>query len=125
MSAAAARIVPDPRPGALPELGDPVGIARQIVAVLEEERRALAGLDRDGILACATAKAQLCDTLDAHAPSTISAELRDLLLTARRLNDANGRLRNLVAGKISTRLTALSGRPGLYRVQGRSPGWRR
>lgn len=113
------------RPHGLPELSDPVGIARQIVAVLEEERRALAGLDRDAILACAGEKHRLCETLDAHTPSAIGDELRELLVTARRLNDANGRLRNLVAGKVGARLTALSGRAGLYRVQGRSPAWRR
>ena len=95
---------------------------RQMLAVLQDERRALAGLDLAGIVDCATRKGRLCEVLagagaDADADTgTIDAALRDLLTSAARLNDGNARLRNLIAGKVSTRLTALTGRSSLYRV---------
>lgn len=101
---------------------DATQTVRQMLAVLQDERRALAGLDLAGIVDCATRKGHLCEALagfgaDAEV-AAIDAPLRDLLTSAARLNDGNARLRNLIAGKVSTRLTALTGRPSLYRVGG-------
>lgn len=97
---------------------DVMQVLRQMLAVLQDERRALAGLDLAGIIDCAARKGELCETL-AHADaSRLDPPLQDLLATAARLNDGNARLRNLIAGKVSTRLTALTGRSPLYRVGG-------
>ena len=98
--------------------GDLSQTLRQMLAVLQEERRALAGLDLAGIVGCATRKGQLCGVLADADTATIDAPLQDLLTSAARLNDGNARLRNLIAGKVSTRLTALTGRSPLYRVGG-------
>jgi hypothetical protein len=91
---------------------------RHILAVLQDERRALAGLDLAGIVDCATRKGHLCEALAGADTAAIDAALHDLLASAARLNDGNARLRNLIAGKVSTRLTALTGRSSLYRVNG-------
>ena len=95
---------------------------RQMLAVLQDERRALAGLDLAGIVDCAMRKGHLCETLAGFGADAdtgaVDAPLRDLLTSAARLNDGNARLRNLIAGKVSARLTALTGRSTLYRVGG-------
>ena len=91
---------------------------RQMLAVLQDERRALAGLDLAGIVDCATRKGHLCEVLAKVEASAIDAPVQQLLTSAARLNDGNARLRNLIAGKVSTRLTALTGRSSLYRVGG-------
>ena len=91
---------------------------RQMLAVLQDERRALAGLDLAGVVDCAMRKGHLCEVLADADTGTIEAPLRDLLTSAARLNDGNARLCNLIAGKVSTRLTALTGRSSLYRVGG-------
>ena len=91
---------------------------RQMLAVLQDERRALAGLDLAGVVDCAMRKGHLCEVLADADTGTIEAPLRDLLTSAARLNDGNARLRNLIAGKVSARLTALTGRSSLYRVGG-------
>ena len=91
---------------------------RQMLAVLQDERRALAGLDLAGIVDCAARKGHLCKMLAEADTAAIDAPIRDLLASAARLNDGNARLRNLIAGKVSTRLTALTGRSSLYRVSG-------
>ena len=98
--------------------GDLSQTLRQMLAVLQEERRALAGLDLAGIVGCAMRKGQLCEVLADADTATIDAPLQDLLTSAARINDGNARLRNLIAGKVSTRLTALTGRSPLYRVGG-------
>ena len=98
--------------------GDLSKTLRQMLAVLQDERRALAGLDLAGIINCATRKGHLCEALAQAKPNAINAPLQDLLTSAARLNDGNARLRNLIAGKISARLTALTGRSPLYRVGG-------
>jgi hypothetical protein len=91
---------------------------RHILAVLQDERRALAGLDLAGIVDCAMRKGHLCEVLAGAEAGAIDAPLHALLASAARLNDGNARLRNLIAGKVSTRLTALTGRSSLYRVNG-------
>ncbi len=90
---------------------------RQMLAVLEDERQALAGLDVDAIMGCAVDKNALCGRLDTTAPEAIDEECRGLLEAARRVNEANRRVRNLIAANVSARLDALTGQPALYRAQ--------
>lgn len=99
---------------------------RQMIAVLQAERQALAGLDLDAIMGCATDKVALCGTLDlggALGPGLpISEECRGLLDAARRLNEVNRQVRNLIAANVAARLDALTGSPALYRAaQNASP----
>lgn len=92
------------------------GQLRQMIAVLEEERQALAGLDLDGLMAVTNEKLELCEALDADPPQTVNGECRNLLETARQLNDVNRRVRNLLAANVSARLDALAGRGAAYRA---------
>lgn len=99
---------------------------RQMIAVLQAERQALAGLDLDEIMGCAASKIALCGTLDAGGPfdqnSSLSEECRGLLDAARRLNEVNRQVRNLIAANVAARLDALTGTPALYRAgQGGGP----
>jgi hypothetical protein len=93
---------------------------RQMIAVLQAERQALAGLDLDGLIGAAQDKARLCGTLDAHSPFAsahgIDEECRGLLDAARRLNEVNRQVRNLIAANVAARLDALTGAPALYRA---------
>lgn len=89
---------------------------RQMVAVLQEERQALAGLDLDAIMGAATGKQALCDSLDGADPAHVDDECRGLLDAARRLNEVNRQVRNLVAANVAARLEALVGSPALYRA---------
>ena len=89
---------------------------RQMLAVLEDERHALAGLDVDAIMGCAVDKNALCGRLDTTAPEAIDEECRGLLEAARRVNEANRRVRNLIAANVSARLDALTGQSALYRA---------
>ncbi|MBS0255314.1 MAG: flagellar protein FlgN [Proteobacteria bacterium] len=90
---------------------------RQMLAVLQAERQALAGLDIEAIMGSAGDKAALCGRLDDTAGEAIDAECRGLLDAARRLNEVNRQLRNLIAANVSQRLEALTGVPQLYRAQ--------
>ncbi|MEA1157669.1 hypothetical protein U8M34_29400, partial [Klebsiella pneumoniae] len=49
-------------------------------------------------------------------PSEIDEECRGLLEAARRLNEVNRQVRNLIAANVSQRLDALVGSPALYRA---------
>ena len=93
---------------------------RQMIAVLQAERQALAGLDLDAIMGCAQDKVSLCGTLDQSAHLieglTIDEECRGLLDAARRLNEVNRQVRNLIAANVAARLDALTGSPALYRA---------
>ena len=89
---------------------------RQMVAVLEDERQALAGLDLDGIVVAAATKNGLCDTLGQAAPAEVDEECRGLLEAARRLNEVNRQVRNLIAANVSARIDAIVGSPALYRA---------
>lgn len=91
-------------------------LVRQMIAVLEDERQALAALDIDGLMASSTGKLALCDRLEANEPAEITGETRDLLETARRLNEVNRRIRNLLAANVAARLDALSGGTGTYQL---------
>ncbi len=90
---------------------------RQMLAGLERERQALAALDIDAILGCATGKQALCETLTGVHPAALDAEARAMLETAKRLNEVNRQIRNLVAANVAARLETLgqslgSGAPG-------------
>lgn len=87
--------------------GDPSGNLRQMIAVLEQERQALAALDSDALFETARAKRALCDKLTDLGPDALDNEGRELAMTARTLNDVNRRVRNLLAANVSTRLEAL------------------
>ena len=89
---------------------------RQMVAVLEDERQALAGLDLDGIVGAGQDKHALCDILAAAEPAQVDEECRGLLEAARRLNEVNRQVRNLIAANVSARLDALTGSAALYRA---------
>jgi hypothetical protein len=95
-------------------------ILRQMIAVLESERQALAGLDLDAIVCAAADKQQLCGTIDCSGASEVDDECRGLLEAARRLNEVNRQVRNLIAANVSARLDALTGSPAIYRA-GNSP----
>lgn len=89
---------------------------RQMLAVLSAERQALAGLDIDAITGCTQSKQSLCGRIDTMAGVAIDEECRGLIDAARRLNEVNRQIRNLVAANVATRLDALAGSPALYRV---------
>lgn len=82
---------------------------RQMIAVLERERQALAALDADGLVGAARDKESLCDTLAALQPETLDGETRSLAETARQLNEVNRRVRNLLAANVAARIEALGG----------------
>lgn len=89
---------------------------RQMLAVLEEERQALAGLDLDGIVGTTQNKDRLCGTLDQLGVVQLDEDARAMLETARRLNEVNRQVRNIIAANVSRRLSALTGAPQLYRA---------
>jgi hypothetical protein len=93
---------------------------RQMLAVLEAERQALAGLDLEAILCTAADKQQLCGTLDRSGVLEVDGECRAMLEAAKRLNEVNRQVRNLIAANVSARLDTLTGAPALYRP-GSSP----
>ena len=80
---------------------------RQMLAGLERERQALAALDIDEILGSAAAKRALCDALAGVAPDALDAEARAMLETARRTNEVNRQIRNLVSANVAARLETL------------------
>lgn len=91
---------------------------RQMLAVLQAERQALAALDLDAIMGAAVDKRALCGTLDQSGADAVDEECRGLLEAARRLNEVNRQVRNLIAANVSARLDALSGSAPLYRPNG-------
>jgi len=82
---------------------------RQMIAVLEAERQALAALDADGLIGSAREKEALCDALAAIGPEMLDGETRALAETARQLNEVNRRVRNLLAANVAARIEALGG----------------
>lgn len=82
---------------------------RQMIAVLERERQALAALDADGLVGAAQDKEALCDALAAIGPQALDAETRPLAETTRQLNEVNRRVRNLLAANVAARIEALGG----------------
>jgi sigma54-dependent transcription regulator len=96
---------------------------RQMVAVLQDERQALAGMDLDGIMGASMGKSDLCDRIEGGAITAIDEECRGLLETARRLNEVNRQIRNLIAANVAARLEAITGSPALYRTRGMTPAY--
>jgi hypothetical protein len=82
---------------------------RQMIAVLERERQALAALDADDLICAARAKESLCDAMAEIGPETLDGETRGLAETARQLNEVNRRVRNLLAANVAARIEALGG----------------
>lgn len=89
---------------------------RQMLALLEGERQALAALDLERIVTCADGKLGLCEKLEAIAGKDLDEESVSLLDAAKRLNEINRRLRNLIATNVQSRLDMLAGgSQGIYR----------
>jgi hypothetical protein len=91
-------------------------LLHQMLTVLESERLALAGLDVDAIVGCTVRKTVLCDRLEGTGADAVDEECRALLDAARRLNETNRKVRNLIAANVAARLDALTGQPALYRA---------
>jgi hypothetical protein len=91
------------------------GALRKMLAVLQSERQALASLDLEAIMGCVYDKTELCDHLDGTAPAVVDQECLGMLEAARRLNEVNRQIRNLIAANVTARLEALSGTQALYR----------
>ncbi|MFO6446370.1 flagellar protein FlgN [Erythrobacter sp. NE805] len=91
---------------------------RQMIAVLERERQALAALDADSLIGAARDKEALCDTLAAFGPDglRLEGETRNLAETARQLNEVNRRVRNLLAANVAARIEALGGKRRMPRA---------
>jgi len=89
---------------------------RQMIAVLERERQALASLDADGLFEAAREKDALCDELGSVETVWLDTETRPLAETARQLNDVNRRVRNLLAANVATRLEALGAPRAAYKA---------
>ena len=88
---------------------------RQMLALLEGERQALAALDIDRITNCPNGKIELCDRLDKVRPQELDEECIGLPDAVRRLNTINRRLRNLIATNVQSRIDAMAGSAGTYR----------
>ena len=87
---------------------------RQMLALLEGERQALAALDIERINNCTNGKMDLCDQLDKVRPEDLDEECLGLLDAVKRLNEINRRLRNLIATNVQNRLSALTGSGQAY-----------
>lgn len=95
---------------------------RQMLAALERERHALAGLDIDEIMGTAAEKQALCGAIEQLDTASLDDECCALVETARRLNDTNLQVRNLVAANVAARLDALVDRGGAIGFAGRFGG---
>lgn len=98
------------------EMRDLREVLRQILAVLQAERQALAGLELAAIVGAAADKRELCGRIAQTDVLSVDDECRGMLDAARRLNAVNRQLRNLIAANVSARLDALTGAPQLYRI---------
>lgn len=90
---------------------------RQMLAVLEAERQALAALDLGALMAATAVKQDLCTMLEAQTHAAPGGECVALLESAKRQNEINRKVRNLLAANIATRLDTLRRTPGLYSVR--------
>ena len=86
---------------------DAAGKLRQMIAVLESERQALAGFDAEALSAATHQKEQLCDALEPMSGDGLDEEALSLARTAQHLNEVNRRVRNLLAANVAARLEAL------------------
>lgn len=87
---------------------------RQVIALLQEERQALAGLNIASIMDSKPENALQCGTLDnsgAFAGDPIlDEECQGLLEAAWRMNEINREVHNLIAAGVAARLDILSRR---------------
>lgn len=88
---------------------DLTGNLRQMIAVLEQERQALATLDADELHETTRRKLDLCNVLAPFGPDALTPQARDLVNTAKALNEVNRRVRNLLAANVASRLEAMGG----------------
>ena len=86
---------------------------RQMLALLEGERQALAALDLERIVTCTDGKLQVSEALDGRG-AEVDEECRGLLDAVSRLNEINRKLRNLIAANVEARLGSLTGNVGVY-----------
>ena len=100
-------------------------ILRQMIAVMEAERQALAGLDIEAITGCSSDKSALCDRLNdsANDNDKMDEECLSLLDSAKRLNEVNRQVRNLVASNVASRLDMLTGQAKTYSPRGAHAGY--
>lgn len=98
---------------------------RQMIATMETERQALAGMDIEAIMGCSRDKSDLCDHLSAASNDNLDDECLSLIEAARRMNEVNRQIRNLVAANVSSRLDALSGGSNVYKLNAARSGYAR
>lgn len=91
---------------------------RQMLALLEDERQALADLDLERIITCASGKEQICHAIEGLELQSLDEECSGLLSAVHHLNDINRKLRNMIAANIQSRLGALSGQMAIYGRKG-------
>ncbi len=90
---------------------------RQMLAVMEQERQALAALNLQSIVDCAENKSALSEKLSNASNDDLDEESLSLIDAAKRLNEVNRQIRNLVAANVSARLDALTGSASVYKAQ--------
>ena len=89
-------------------------VLRQLLAVLDNERQALAGLAFDDITIAAQQKLAKCEEIEKFPDTSIDEECRAMLQSARNMNETNRQIRNLVAANIEARINMLTGSPHIY-----------
>lgn len=110
-------LTPSPKAASQTALTEPLpATLRQMIAVLEKERQALATLDADELFEAAREKDTLCDVLAPVVPEALDHETRPLVETAQQLNDVNRRVRNLLAANVASRLEALGAPRAAYQA---------
>ena len=89
---------------------------REMISILNDEKKAISSLDIDAIMACSVDKQGLCSGLEEFSGTELDEESLSLLETARQINEVNRQIRNLAAANISARIDALRGSPALYSI---------
>jgi flagellar biosynthesis/type III secretory pathway chaperone len=93
------------------------GTLRQMIAVLEAERQALASLDADALSEVTRGKEALCEALEPIEPGALNSESRLLAQTAQQLNAVNRRVRNILAANVASRLEAMGAPQAAYQAR--------
>jgi hypothetical protein len=94
---------------------------RQMLAALQAERQALAAIDMDAIMLCASQKSVLVGEIAADDMSALDDECRGMVEAAHRLNEVNRQTRNLLAANVTARLNSITGRNDVYRTASAAP----
>lgn len=87
---------------------------RQLIAVLDKERQAIAGLELDDITIAAQSKLAVCGKIEQISADDLDDETRAMILSARDMNETNRQIRNLIAANIETRIKTIAGSSSLY-----------